>query len=213
MLAVTVALLLALPSAQPTGPRRDTAVLERQSEQVYEKELSYARLGGGKNLRQNPSDVYIHLDKPVQTGQRLGDSDRLRRSVCESDVVAVVKVVAQRPFLTGDGTFIMTEYTLSASEVLRGTVVEREVRYVRPGGRMTVNGTSITAALSTISLLEIGPEYLVFLTKDAGTNFFRSRFESTHRLDIFAPGTPGALATAIQAVREERCRREPVHVY
>jgi len=161
-----------------------TTERERQSEQAYEKVLAYPRLGGGKDLRRDPSDVQIHLDELVHTDPLLSGSDQLKRSACESDVVALVRVVAERPFLTSDATFIMTEYTLFVSDVLRGTAFEREVRYVRPGGRMTVNGKSITATLSTIPLLEKGQQYLVFLSRDIGADFLRSRFESPQRLDI-----------------------------
>jgi hypothetical protein len=191
---------------------------ERAAEKAYAPALRLYRLGGGTNLRENPRDINWHIDWAVDN-RPLTNEQRLAQSACASALVAVATVTAERGFLTSDATSILTEYTLSITQLLRGESGQKEIRYIRPGGRVNLGDKWIRTSDDNFPPLQVGSEYVVFLQHDPGADFFRSSvdlnwldvmdvrqgkaFQSFRATTSLRDGE--AMPTVVSAVRGARC--------
>jgi len=97
--------------------------------------------------------------------------DQIARSACVADAVVVGRLSHPKPFLTEDAKYILTEYELAISQGLRGMLRPNDaVSYVRPGGKMLIDGRLAEVVDAAAPTLETGKDYLFFLRRVAGAD-------------------------------------------
>ncbi len=131
-------------------------------------------------LYQNYGDKTRKLTDPGHDGGVLGTGllrlrstlparlDLFREMACKSDGVVIGKVIGQNSILTPDETFILTDATVSVSEVLKDNsaahlFAQQEIVVTRPGGVLDWNGKKLSAKLTEFKDFSTGREYLLFL--------------------------------------------------
>ena len=93
----------------------------------------------------------------ASTFKRVG----LEYLVAENGTIVVGEVVDARPYWNEGKTFILTDYRVSVTEVLKGSVASREITVTIPGG--TVG--DLTARLVGAADLVPGKWYVLFLDR------------------------------------------------
>src|SRR5262249_10706781 len=78
-----------------------------------------------------------------------------------------------------DGDYIFTEYDVSVETVLKNNPaapvhIEDHLIYVRPGGKVNLNGRDITISEAVYPHLNVGSRYLLFLRYIPSTGAYRN---------------------------------------
>lgn len=97
-------------------------------------------------------------------------NDIVRERICESDAILVGKVTAKESQLTLGEDFIFTDYTIAVETLLKddaGQSLRRanSIIVTRAGGKVALNGRTITVVDRNAGRLLIGGKYLMFLKR------------------------------------------------
>lgn len=85
-----------------------------------------------------------------------------------ADLIIIGRVDDRDSFLTEEGTFVFTDYSLSVEQIIKSdskAALEpsSKITVTRPGGTLQLNGRKITASDESLAPLEKGKRYLLFL--------------------------------------------------
>jgi len=98
-------------------------------------------------------------------------SEQLALAACSADAVVVGTLAEPLSFLTEDARFILTSYSLTPTESLRGSLeAGLVVSYARPGGKVKVGGRIVRASSEYFGSLELDTPYLLFLHEVPGAD-------------------------------------------
>ncbi|HKS29912.1 MAG TPA: hypothetical protein VJS44_18960 [Pyrinomonadaceae bacterium] len=146
--------------APATGKQRTHSKLLRQSTGPKISDLTAKGAG----------DIVLTVDEPfvistTSSGQQSLPS--IETQVCNADAVVVGTLTDSSPQLTEDESFLFTEYTMSAEEVIKNNskspIQLDSISVVRDGGIGQFNGRTIVAKIEGFAPFIEGKRYLLFL--------------------------------------------------
>lgn len=145
---------------------------------------SYA--GVGRRLtelaRERGEDVTIGIDPPLQMTQPEGENghDNALESLARRVDAIVIASVKDKTSMFNEGeTFIFTEHKVRVEEVIKNNSSApidpgSEITIMRAGGKVLVDGRTITAIESTLKPIRVGTTYVLFLKWIPTTGAYQS---------------------------------------
>ncbi|MGH9940835.1 MAG: hypothetical protein ACRD9R_00560 [Pyrinomonadaceae bacterium] len=112
------------------------------------------------------------------------EKDPVQEFVTRADAVVIGTVKGKVSHITGKGTYIFTDYTLSLEDVFKNDssgrlTVGDNIVVTRPGGSVLLDGITATTFDSEYNLLEVGKKYLLFLSRVPATGGYQSLNDSS----------------------------------
>lgn len=102
----------------------------------------------------------------------------LQGLTCEADAVVVGRVKSKSSQLIEEGTFVFTDYEVTAEEVLKNNIAipiiqSSDITITRSGGTVKLNGRTIRAIDYRSEPLKVGERYLLYLKFIPDTGAYR----------------------------------------
>lgn len=182
-------------STQKKKPTFDAAAREEGEatplRPMSQPQQEHARLyrsysGVGKRLtdlvRERGEDITIGVDPPLQMTQPDGESgpeNALENLARKADAIVVASVKDKTSMFNEGETFLFTEHKVSVQEVIKNNTStpissDSEITITRAGGKVQVDGRSVTAIESTVKPIRVGRTYLLFLNWIPTTGAYQS---------------------------------------
>lgn len=166
---LSVASLLTIGATQPQ--REGSLALspvQRAASRALDQVVDANFVRRGPSLFADPSDR--HYDAPLRATDPATmpttPGEQLRTSACRADAVVVGTLSAPSGFLAENARFILTEYSLTVRETLKGSLTPGDVvAYIRPGGKLMINGRTVEVTASAYPELSEAAPYLLFLRR------------------------------------------------
>jgi hypothetical protein len=172
---------IASPKQEEPTPVQEGVMTEKQKK--HSKMFKgFKEATGGKKLRDlitERGDVEVMIPVgDVQTPRSVNLSKYLQNISCEADVVVIGMVKNKASQLIEEGTFIFTDYEITATEILKNNPVapiepNNSITLTRSGGAVILNNHVVRAVDHRSEPLEVGKRYLLFLRFISDTGTYR----------------------------------------
>jgi hypothetical protein len=136
----------------------------------------YRRYTGIGDLRSisatSTKDVEVVSGLPQKIYYPNARRRNLDQSIAEiaekSNLVVIATVSEQKSFLTAEGTFVFTDYSMTVDQVIKNNLprpisVSSQLIVTRPGGTIRLNGHVVHAVDESLDPFQLGKRYLLFL--------------------------------------------------
>lgn len=199
-------------------PLRQMSELQQEHSSIY---ASYKGIGRKLTdlVRERGEDVTIGVDPPLQMTQPDGENgpdgnalEILARSV---DAIVVASVKDKTSLFNEGERFIFTEHQVRVEEVIKNNSLapinpDSDITITRAGGKIRVDGRTVTAIESPVRPIRVGRTYVLFLKLIGATGGYQSisPFEITGNkivaLNTLLPGFQGErdAAAVIETIRK-----------
>ena len=120
-----------------------------------------------------PQKMFRSNAAPVQLGEFL------RELTNTSDAVLIGVVKDRASFVTAEGTFVFTDYSLAVEQILKNNPMSflhpfDNISVTRPGGNVQLEGRNIRALDESLGPLAVGSRYLLFLDYVPSTGGYKA---------------------------------------
>jgi len=183
-------------STQKKNPTFDAAAKEEGEptplRPMSQQQQDHGRLYGsytgvGKRLtdlvRERGEDVTIATDPPLQMTQPEADNgpheSALESLAREADVIVTGWVKDKTSLLNAGETYIFTEHGVTIEEVLKNNALAPirpgdTITITRAGGKVQIDGRTVTAIQAAMKPIRVGSQYLLFLKSIPTSDAYQS---------------------------------------
>lgn len=170
------------PSKQEEATPIQEGVMTEKQRKHSKIFKGFREVTGGKKLRDlvtERGDVEVIVPVgDVQTPRSVNLSKYLQNISCEADLVVIGTVKNKASQLIEEGTFVFTDYEVTATEILKNNPVvpiepNNSITLTRSGGAVRLNNHIVRAIDYRNEPLEVGNRYLLFLRFVSETGAYR----------------------------------------
>jgi hypothetical protein len=199
VLITTLAVLFSISVLRSQEPQGQTL---QQGPEMDEKQLKHSKLYHGYtgigDLRSIAANSGGDVEVLNGVAQKIFSSsapskrseDFIADIARQADTIIIGTVNNQQSFLTVEGTFVFTDYTITVQQILKNNAAA-ELRpsdstiVTRPGGTVQLSRHTVRASDESLAPFEVGKRYLLFLKYIPATDAYRA-FEGggAFRIDL-----------------------------
>lgn len=152
----------------PSQDRTARALAGLSAQEAFHSTL-FKGLSDQSRILDHPGTTEVNV-LPATAGKPLSTEAALRVAICAADVLVSVRVTGRQSYPTSDGSFLYTTYTGEVNAVLRvaggiGLRPSAIIQFVRPGGKVQLDGTVVEAVHNAFPSLVEGGDYYMLLTR------------------------------------------------
>jgi len=224
LLAACLGVARVTSSQDQKSPKEKKEILLDESalSQKQKHHRQYLKTSPGPKLRdlaaKGAGDIVVTVEEPLTisiSGKGAAEAPTLPFTVCNVGTIVVGTLTIESPQLTGDESFLFTEYTLNVEEVIKGTPSGRlkageNITVIREGGVGQINGRTVRAEREGFKPFEMGGRYVLFLRDIPETGAYLAYPYGSFALDGDAvkpfgkmpEGVPATGASFLHAIRD-----------